>query len=121
MLESKIYGHLSTSAAVVAAVGTRIYPVRAPQDVTAPYIVYSRISGGQISGLSGYQTMENPRIQIDVFTTSYSTAKGIADSIHSLMETASGYKSILISDMDLFEEDFSFYRVSMDFSVFNRE
>jgi hypothetical protein len=121
MLETELYSLLSTTTLLTGTISTRVYPVKAPQNVSEPYLIYTRISGGQVSGLDGYLTMENPRIQIDAYSKGYSQVKTIADNVHSAMNGATAFKAILISDNDLFEEDFDLYRVSMDFSVWNRD
>ena len=124
MLEASIYSLLSEATAITNLVNTRIYPVQAPQPTSFPYIIYSRISGGQVNGLNGYLILENPRIQIDMYSTSYSQAKVCADTVHSIMNGATTFKSILLSDTDLFNDDFrdeDSFRVSMDFSCWNRK
>jgi hypothetical protein len=124
MLEVKIYSLLSGTTAITEIVGEKIFPLQAPQPTGFPYIIYSRVSGGQVSGLDGYLNLENPRIQIDMYSTSYAQAKVCADTIHDTMNEATDFKSILISDNDLFDDDFrdkGSFRVSMDFSCWNRK
>ena len=120
-VETTLYSLLSTATAITAVTGTRIYPVVAPPKVKYPYVVYSRISGGQENGLDGYLTLENPRIQIDVHSTSYSEVKAVAKSIHTAIDGATTFKGILLSDLDLYGDELEEFRVSMDFSLFNRE
>ena len=120
-LESKIFSLLTTSTTITTLMGNRIYPVRAPQNVASPYAVYQRISGGQQSGLSGYLTLENPRIQIDVYSTSYSQVKTLAGAIHTQMNTSTAFSNTMIGDTDLYEDELNEYRISMDFSCWNRE
>lgn len=118
-LEPKIYTALSGDSAVSAVVSTRIYPMVLPQDVTLPAITYSRISGGQVNSMGGFSNLENPRVQVDVWAATYTAAKTLAALVHTAMGGATTYSAILISDMDLFEDDTKIYRVSMDFSVWN--
>lgn len=119
MLESKIFSHLSTSTAI--GVSARIYPVRLPQEPTYPAITYQRISGGQENSFGGYATLENPRMQIDVWADTYLAAKNAAEAVHTAMNGATAYRATLISDSDLYESDIEIYRVSMDFSCWNKE
>lgn len=120
-LESKIFSLLTTSTTITATMGNRIYPVRAPQNVASPYAVYQRISGGQVNGLDGYLTLENPRIQLDVYSTSYSQVKTLAEAIQTQMNTSTAFKNTLINDTDFYEDELNEYRISMDFSCWNRE
>lgn len=119
VLEPKIYTVLSGSSAVSAVVSARIYPLVLPQDVTLPAITYVRISGGQVNSMGGYSGLENPRMQIDVWGATYTAAKTLAALVHAAMSAATTFSALLISDMDLYEDDTKIYRVSMDFSVWN--
>lgn len=120
-VEEKIFSLLTTTTTITATLENRIFPVRAPQTVPLPYAVYQRISGGQLNGLDGYLTLENPRIQIDVYSTSYSQVKTLAENIHTQMETSTAFKNTLANDSDIYEDELNAYRITMDFSCWNRE
>lgn len=119
-LESKIYTAL-TGSTLITAITTRIYPMIAPPEVTTPYIIYFRVSGGQINTLNGYATCENPMIQIDAFSTGYSQAKTLTVNMHTVLNATTTFKAILVSDNDLYEEEAALYRVSSDYSIINKE
>jgi len=124
MLESKLYAHLSTVAAVTTVIGTRLYPVVLPQDPDYPCVSYQRIDSVKINDLQGYSTLEDVRMQIDVWGTTYKGVRDFTSVIHTAMASATAYKSIMISDTDLsemLEDGIIIYRISMDFSVWNRE
>lgn len=120
-LEAKLFTALTGSTLITTLSANRIYPVKSPQSPTYPHIVYARISGGQKNGLSGYQNVENPSIQIDTFSTSYTQAKTLSDNIHTVLDATTTFRSILISDSDLFEDEINIQRVSQDFSCINHE
>lgn len=119
-LENKIYTAL-TGSTLITAITTKIYPVVAPPESVLPFVTYIRTNGGQINTLSGYATVENPSIQIDVFSTGYAQVKTLAENIHSVLNGTTTFRSILKNDTDLFEEDIEAYRVIMDFNFINRE
>ena len=123
MLEIKLYTALSgsTKITVLSSVSTRIYPLIVPQESAMPAITYARVSGGQQNDLSGYSNIENPRIQIDCWATSYKEIKTIAENVHAVLYAATTFKAILVSDMDLYESDVELYRETMDFKIWNRE
>lgn len=123
MLESKLYTALSgsTKITVTSSVSTRIYPLIVPQESAMPAITYARVSGGQQNDLTGYSGLENPRIQIDCWATSYKEIKTIAENVHAVLYAATTFKAILVSDMDFYESDVELYRESMDFKIWNRE
>lgn len=120
-IEEKIFSLLTTSTTITATLGSRIFPVRAPEKVANPYAVYQKISGGQQNGLEGYLTLENPRIQIDIYSTSYSQCKTLVENVQIQMATSTSFKNVLISDTDLFDDELTIYRITMDFSCWNRE
>ena len=120
-LESKLYTALTGSTLITTLMATRVYPLKAPDKVKYPYAVYTRVSGGQINGLDGYLTIEQPRIQIDVYSTAYTQAKTLAENVHTVIDVTTTFRAILISDNDLFEDELDSYRVSMDFSCINNE
>jgi len=119
-LEQKLYTAL-TGSTLVTSLTTRVYPLRAPQNPGYPHIVYTRIGGNQYNGLSGYQTVEKPSIQIDVYSTSYTQVKSLAENIHTALDGTTTFRAILITDTDLFEEEIDKYRILMDFSMINHE
>jgi len=123
MVESKIFSHLSTTTAITVtqSVSSRIYPMWLPQETGFPAISYTRVAGNQQYNLQGYSSMENPLIQIDVWATTYKAAKDISSAVHTAMQAAPGFKAILRDDTDFYEDEIEVYRVSMDFSCWNRE
>ena len=119
MIEKKIVAHFSTCALITAKT-TRVYPEFVPEAAAFPALSYSRVSGFRVNYLSGYSGEENPRIQIDCWATAYDAAKDLSTAVHSAMEAAPNFKALLISDMDLSERDLGLYRISMDFSCWNK-
>ena len=121
MSETGIYSTLSSDGSTSGLVSTRIYPVLAPQDVTAPYIVYQRVIGTSLNDLQGEMGMTEGRFQIDAYATTYASSKTLAGYIKAALK-ASSMKSRLLTDQDLgFDTDALLYRVSMDFQIWVTE
>jgi len=122
--EESIYSMLAADAAVAAIVGSRIYPLRMPDDENAvlPSVVYTRVSGARATPMAGGATLENPRIQVDSWATTYAGAKALSEAVRAALEETggTGLKAILLSDSDLMDDETGDYRVSMDFSVWHR-
>lgn len=55
-LEGAIYAALAADAAVSALVGTRIYPVEAPQGTDRPFVIFSRQEQETLAALTGRAT-----------------------------------------------------------------
>lgn len=130
MIEQAIFAQLSGWAALAALVGTRIYPLQAPQNAAAPFITYQRISAPRLRSLAGGSGQANPRIQIDVYAASYASAKAAATQVRlaldNLVGTVAGVKihaCSLENDRDLIDTsaDPDLYRVSHDFTIWHDE
>jgi hypothetical protein len=116
VLEESIFAHLSTSTALTAMVSTRIYPAMLPENCELPALSYQRISNTPQNTMSGHSGLDNPRIQIDCWATSYGDAKAIGDKTRKAMGAATTFRALQLSDQDIIEPELEIYRVSMDFS-----
>ena len=88
MIESALYELLSNDTAVSSIVGTRIYPLVAPQrkPATFPataktYMTYQRISGVRDMPLNGPNGFVVARYQINAFAYDFEIADLLAESI----------------------------------------
>jgi hypothetical protein len=114
-IETDLYTHLENDVAVSALVGDKIYPMKAPQNVTSPYITYQVINdnGNQCIGGSIYQN--DTRFQIDCWSKTYSEVKAIKEAvISSLIGFKSSYN---MSNMDDYEPETKLYRQLIDFKL----
>ena len=119
-LETKLYALLSADAGVTEIASTRIYPLVAPQEAALPHVVYTRVSSGREYSLSGYSNLENPRMQIDCYGTTYAEAKALSEAVISALRGAMTFGTASDDPQEIFEEDETF-RVSIDFSIWNQE
>lgn len=119
-VQNDLYTALSGDAGLSALVGTRIYPVRVPQSPAYPLVSYMRVSNSHVNSLSGSSGLDNSRYQFDVYSDTYASANSVADAIIAAMATATTYKSILLSRIDLDHDlDVDKYRITIDFSVWH--
>lgn len=96
LVETWLYGKLSTDATLVAQVGTRIYSYVAPTTATTPYVVFSAQSPGfDVMGVGTARVMLNCLYQVKVVVqdASFSTAKTAANRIDVLLHGTMGYPS----------------------------
>jgi hypothetical protein len=110
-IETQIYTALSGLAS------NKVYPMVAPDKITAPFIVYSRLSSTPENTLDGGSTIDLVRIQVDTYENTYSAVKLLAESVRLAMESNVLLKATLQSEQDLFEPDLKFYRISQDYYV----
>jgi len=114
--------------------GNRIYALRAPQNVTAPFVVYQRIAGERDHHLKGASGIVQARFLIDVYDREYHASRLLAADIEDVLDGYSGIvafgndspqETIKVaaitcqSDVDLMDEsDEPFlYRVSTDYLI----
>jgi hypothetical protein len=93
-----------------------IYPIIAPQGSLPPYVTYQRVGSTVNNVLSGPPSIDQTRMQIDVWDTSYQGAQTLAAQIKTRMQ-AWPVQNILIGDYDLYEAPVKTFRVLMEFSI----
>lgn len=111
---------------VTALVGTRIYPVVAPQQAVFPRVVLTKISDAPVSTYDG--RIENcPRIcrvQVDVYGRTYLEAHAVSRAIELVLGNLLGnaealygmdLTAVLENVEDLYEDETQLHRVTADY------
>lgn len=120
--QNKLYNALIASTYITDKVGTRIYPVIIPQGVAAfPTLVYTRISNNRVYSLSGYTSMENVIFQIDSVAVGFDEVRALAESVHTVLTTTTYFKCIMRTEDDSYEPESNVYRVTQEYSIWNKE
>jgi hypothetical protein len=89
-LEEGLNTHLLADGTVTGLVGTRIYPLQAPQDADLPALVYQRISGPRDQTQSGPSGLVEARMQLTYLGATYSEAKSVAEAVRGSIDGFSG-------------------------------
>ena len=100
-------------------VASKVYPMAAPSNTTAPYMVYSRVAVTPEHNISGSASVDLLRMQVDIYAKDYSQVKQLAADARLSLESGAG-KATLQSEIDLFEPDLPIYRVSQDYYFWKR-
>ncbi len=130
-IEQGLITYLLTDTDLMALVGNgdspltaRIYPLLLPQDYTGPAMTYQRISGPRLHNLAGPAGRAMPRIQFDIYASTYSAAKNVADKLRAALDGHTGTMgtvkvgaTTLDNDIDGYQSDVETYRISMDFII----
>ncbi len=96
-----------------------VYPLHAYQAGSFPYIVYSRASTSPITGLCGDYGSGFARMQVDIVSNTYESARSLASQVRS---ACSSYKGILIQNQnDISEPERNIYRIVQDYSIFEED
>ena len=98
-IETDLYATLSGNAGVTAICSTRIYPNLAPESASNPLIVYSMVTGNNISTITGVGDMERKRIQINCNGNTYAEAKSLAAAVQSAL-SGNGYLEFQFDQYD---------------------
>jgi hypothetical protein len=89
-IEAGIYSRLSGSTAIVALVGTRVYPQAIPQGSGYPNIAFAVTSDEVIHSTTGPTTLRQASLEIDCYSqNSYSTAIEVAEAVVKQLNTNS--------------------------------
>lgn len=129
LLEDGLYSVLSGEATVTAQVGTRIYPMRAPQNATYPLAVYQRITGGRDAVHEDSSTrFAEARFQISVWAKTYRAAKVAAKAVVDFLHERTGamggttHTATFVEDeIDDQDEETGLFRTILDVRVLHEE
>lgn len=131
IIEEALFFHLTVDPDVSALVGTRVYPLVAPQDADLPLLVYQRISTPRVRSHSGPSGLAYPRFQITARATSVSQLRDLANKVRIALD---GFKGVMgggsgvnvgasfqENERDVYGETTKEYSVQMDFTIWHRE
>jgi len=112
-----IYSALTANPSLVALVGTRIFPVAAPQNTALPYIVYSRVSSTPDMVRGEAAPVRNHRYQVSVFAKSFADTEEISAEVFEALDyyRANSMWFYYDNDIDLYEEENRTYHRAIDF------
>lgn len=90
--ESVFRSVLSSHAGTIALVGSRIYPVVAPEDATKPFVVYTITDNVQLPVLSGNSGTYEARAEVACIASTYAKAHELATQAYAALDavTSSG-------------------------------
>jgi len=113
--ETALFQKLSSG---VSLVSNRVYAGVAPQKVTTPYIVFSKISAGRQYTHSESGGLSRDRVQVSVFSTGYLTAKGVVAQVVTALEgfAQAGFKE---NEIDIYESETNLFHVPVDFFIWH--
>jgi len=133
-VEAELRARLVANGAVNGLVGTRIYPLMAPQNPTKPYVTFQRISGPRLQALGGAAGFGMARIQYDSWADTYTTAQALAAAIRNSFNgfigklsdgnSPASLRTVVVrldNERDLFEEDTELFRVTQDYRLTHSE
>lgn len=88
-IEAEMVKFLKADATVKGLVAERVYPVLAPDDADAPYIVYRRMGTPRAETMQGAGTPD-PRFRFKCWASNYEQAIVLADAVRARMDGQRG-------------------------------
>jgi hypothetical protein len=124
-IEEALVAKLKATSGVTSLVSTRIYPVKAPQDTQASYIVYDLMGGTDEVVHSGMDGLRNARISFSCHGTTYAAAKAVAEAVRTALGGFNGTQSglavripVVMEDVDLYDDSLSLYLAVVDMEMY---
>lgn len=93
-----IYNVLKDNAGVSALVGTKIYPMVAPQGTASPLVVYQRIDNDPNDTKTGTSKLDFHRVQITAWGATNTEAESLDDAIRTAIDRYEGTVSGVVVD-----------------------
>ena len=128
MIEEALPARLEAVAAVTNLVGTRIYPVRAPQGATRPFVTVQRISAVREVAFGVNPGLARPRFQVTAWAATYAEAKAVQTAVRQALERHRGttlgveiLDCFVDNDEDLMDDEVNLFGAATDFFVHHRE
>ena len=81
-------------------------------------MVYARVSNAPENTLADGAPIENTRLQVDCFDTTYAAAVALAETVKAAIKS-SAITHVLLLEQDQFEPEALLHRVILDFSIWN--
>ena len=116
-----IRAELEANTAVLALVGTRIYPQAMPQGVTLPAVVITVVSEVPENSLTGTAStrLVQARAQVDCYAAKYLDAHQVAAAVDEVLANLmrSDLSAERMDSRDLYDDEAGLHRVSADYSI----
>ena len=93
-LEQSIYEALSGHAPLTALVGTRIYPVDAPQASPLPRVVFARQETQNLAHLGGRGSHDQVQVAVMCFAETSEAVRGVASAVRNALDGLIGSNAI---------------------------
>lgn len=126
-IEIAIRTRLANFAGLSALVGTRIYPLKIPQNATLPAVAYEVVSAERESAMGADIGIAHFRIQLTIFAKKYSETGQLLDvatqtraALQRFSGTVAGVEicNIFIeNDLDIYGENVVQYQRIQDYKV----
>jgi len=100
-----IYSIATTDATLTTLIGTRIYPEEAPNDVTYPYITFSKIrtDPSMVKGI--VSPRDDIKVTFYIYSKSYDTSEEVSVALRNRFDNLRGTFNSIKLDWCIFEDE----------------
>lgn len=127
-IDADLYARSQAHAGLSALIGTRFYPVTAPQGVAAPYCVYAQLGDDPVHAMGDDTGLVSVRYEIACYGSGYDAARAVGAQVRDAFSRYSGTPSVLridaifLEDVDTgFDENTSRYFQDLNFTIWYQE
>jgi len=131
LIEQAILKELIGTSGLTSLVGQRIYYIKAPQDISNPYIVFSKMSAPREHDHDGSSGLASSRFQFSIFAQTYREVKLITVQIQSALQafkgTMGGDGGVVVNgafyqnEVDFWEENIKLYHTDCEYLIWHNE
>ena len=127
-IASDLRTFLLADATLGGLIGTRLYPLKLPQDPTVPAMTFQWISGQRAHAADGAVGLASPRVQFDCWAETYLEAEAVFEALRKRLDgfrgTAGSSRvqgAFFETERDDYEDEGRLYRRSADFFIWHEE
>jgi hypothetical protein len=127
-ISASMHAALTGDAGVAALVGARVYPVQAPQEAPAPFIVFGRVATQRFPTLDDRRGLAQPRIEVGCWAETFDAARALANAVRLALDglrgTVAGIEVLatrLDAERDDRNDEAHLYRCGLEFVITHRE
>lgn len=110
---------------LLKAIETKTFPLIAPTNATAPFLIYSRVSTMRVSDFDGPCGLAMATFRVDCYHKSYLEARKLANRVRVALngKQTRDYSITLEQELDLsdLESAPDLYRVNLEFQITHSE
>ena len=127
-IASDLRTFLLADATLGGLIGTRLYPLKLPQDPTVPAMTFQWISGQRAHAADGAVGLASPRVQFDCWAETYLEVEAVFEALRKRLDgfrgTAGASRvqgAFFETERDDYEDEARLYRRSADFFIWHEE
>lgn len=118
-IEEFLFARLTNVTAITSVVGSRIYPIKMPDNVTLPAISYQLVAGEQIESTEGSSGLAAFVFQIDCWARGVAQVKALGEAVRLALQGFRGTQAGVVvngvtewSSFEDYDSDTQSYRLS---------